>query len=244
MTTQSFQSAFAPTGTLRVGINYGNSVLARRDPVSGELSGVAADMARELAKRIEVPVQLLGYESAGQMFAAVKAGAWDVAFLAVDPGRAGEIDFTAPYLMIEGTYLVPASSPIASAAEADRAGMRIGASTGAAYYLYLKRELKHGQMIEAGNPAGAFQLIRDGKADVVAGVRQNLMANAAQQPGHRVLADSFMSIGQAMGMPKGRGEAAKYLSEFVEDVKASGFVAQALARSGNGDVPVAPAAAV
>jgi polar amino acid transport system substrate-binding protein len=145
-------------------------------------------------------------------------------------------------LLIEGTYLVPADSPITGAAEVDRPGMRIGASTGSAYHLFLKRELKNAQMVEAGNPAGAFQLIRDGKVDVTAGVRQNLMANAAELPGFRVLADSFMAIGQAMGMPKGRGEAAKSLREFVEDVKTSGFVARALARSGHGDVPVAPPA--
>lgn len=242
MTTQALKSSFAPTGTLRVGINYGNSVLARRDPATGEISGVAADMTQELGRRLELAVQILPFESAGKMFEAVKAGQWDAAFLAVDPGRAGEIDFTAPYLLIEGTYLVPAGLPIQSAAEVDRPGMRIGASTGSAYYLYLKRELKSGRMVEAGHPAGAFQLIRDGQADLVAGVRQNLLANAAQHSGFRVLADSFMSIGQAMGMPKGRGAAAEYLSEFVEDVKASGFVARALERSGNGDVPVAPPA--
>ncbi len=241
MVTQVVKDQFAPSGVLRAGINYGNSVLAQRDAASGELSGVAVDLARELGRRLELAVQIVAYESAGKMFAAVKDGGWDVAFLAVDPGRAHEVDFTAPYLLIEGTYLLPPGSSIQKIGEIDRVGMRVGASTGSAYHLFLKRELQQARMIEADSPRGAFELIRDGKVDVAAGVRQNLVANAAQLPGSRVLAESFMSIGQAMGVPKGRADTAKYLREFVEEVKASGFIAQALARSGNGDVPVAPA---
>lgn len=244
MIAQAVRDELAPTGTIRVGINYGNSVLAQRDRATGALSGVAIDLAEELGRRVELPVELVAYESAGKMFAAVKTAAWDTAFLAVDPGRAGEIDFTAPYLLIEGTYLVPAGSAIQSVAQVDRVGMRVGVSTGSAYHLFLRRELKNAQMIEADSPTGAFHLIRDGKVDVAAGVRQNLVANAAQLPGSRVLAESFMAIGQAMGVPKGRHAAARYLREFIEEAKTSGFVARALERSGNGDVPVAPPAAV
>ena len=156
----------APTGKLRVGINYGNLVLATRDPNSGDLRGVAVDLARELGKRVNVPLELVAFDSAGKMFDAVKAGAWDAAFLAVDPGRANQIDFTAPYIEIEGTYLVPAGSPLHAIDDVDRKGVRIGISSGSAYDLFLSRSIQHAELIRATDPNGAFELILSGKVDV------------------------------------------------------------------------------
>ena len=173
------------------------------------------------------------------MTAALKTGAWDAAFLAVEPGRANEIAFTAPYLLIEGTYLIPPESPIHSLADVDRAGVRLGVSTGSAYDLYLSRTLKHAQMIKAVNPNTAFALLIDSKVDVVAGVRQALIANAAKLSGSWVLDESFMAIEQAMGMPRGRPAGLKFLREFIEEVKASGLVDQALERAGIRGVVVA-----
>lgn len=242
MIAQSVKDELAPSGKLRIGINYGNAVLASRDGVSGELRGVAVDLARELGRRCELPVELVAFESAGKMAAAVKAGAWDAAFLAVEPGRAGEIAFTAPYVLIEGTYLTPAGSPIRSIADVDRAGVRVGVSTGSAYDLFLSRNLRQAQTIKAENPNTTFDLLIDGKVDVVAGVRQALMANAAKLPGSRVFDERFMAIEQAMGMPHGRASGLRVLREFIEKVKASGFVAQALERAGIRGVAVAPAA--
>src|SRR5512141_3255578 len=141
------RSDIAPTGKLRVGINYGNPVLATRDPVSGELRGVAVDLARELGTRTGLPIELVAFESAGKMVDAVKAGAWDVAFLAVDPGRADEIDFTEPYVEIEGTYLVPAGSPLRAITDVDREGVRIGISSKSAYDLFLSRSLQRAQLV-------------------------------------------------------------------------------------------------
>ena len=232
MTTPSLQNDLAPAGTLRVGINYANPVLARRDPANGALHGVAPDLGRELGQRIGVPVELVGFESAGKMFDALKAGAWDVAFLAIDPGRAGEIDFTAPYVEIEGTYLVPAGSPLRTVADVDREGIRVGASAGSAYDLFLSRNLQRAQLVRAVSPDAAFELIVSGKVDVLGGVRQTLVANAAKLPGSRVFDDRFMAIQQALGIPKGREEGAKYLRDFIEDVKASGFVARAIEKAG------------
>jgi polar amino acid transport system substrate-binding protein len=223
---------FAPTGTLRVGINYGNPVLATRDAASGELRGVAVDLARELGARTELPVEIVAFESAGKMFDAVKAGAWDVAFLAVDPGRESEIDFTAPYVEIEGTYLVPSGAPFHEVDDVDRDGVRVGVSAKSAYDLFLSRDLKHAQIVRAQSPESAFDLILSSKVDVLAGVRQTLVAHSSKLPGSRVFEDRFMAIGQAMGIVKGRGEAVNYLREFVEDVKASGFVARALEKTG------------
>jgi polar amino acid transport system substrate-binding protein len=236
-------SDLAPTGKLRVGINYGNPVLAKRDPSTGDLSGVAVDLARELGKRVNVPVELVPFESAGKMFDAVKSGAWDVAFLAIDAGRADQIDFTAPYIEIEGTYLVPAGSRLYTIADVDRAGVRIGISSGSAYDLFLSRSIQHAELIRAPDPNGAFQLILESKVDVVAGVKQHLMANLKKLPGSRVLDDRFMAIQQALGIVKGRPLGAKYLREFIEDVKASGLVAQAIEKAGVRGVSVPPTVA-
>ena len=172
MITPSLRNDLAPAGKLRVGINYANPVLARRDPASGALHGVAPDLGRELGQRIGVPVELVGFASAGKMFDALKAGAWDVAFLAIDPERAGEIDFTAPYVEIEGTYLVPAGSPLRTVADVDREGIRVGASAGSAYDLFLSRNLQRAQLVRAASPDAAFELIVSGKVDVLGGVRQ------------------------------------------------------------------------
>jgi polar amino acid transport system substrate-binding protein len=242
VTSPSLRSDLAPTGNLRVGINYGNPVLATRDPTSGELRGVAPDLARELGRRVGVPVELVGFEAAGKMTDAIKSGAWDVAFLAVDPVRAGEIDFTPPYIEIEGVYLVPPGSPIRAIAEVDREGVRIGVSANSAYDLYLKRNLQHAQLVHAPSPEASLALFGTDKIDVLAGVRQPLVAHAAKIPGARVLDGRFMAIHQALGVVKGRGAAVTYLREFIEDVKASGFVAQAIERAGIRGVSVAPKA--
>jgi polar amino acid transport system substrate-binding protein len=232
----------APTGRLRVGINYGNPVLANRDAASGELRGVAVDLARELGRRIDLPVELVGFDAAGKMFEAVKAGAWDAAFLAIDPGRADEIDFTAAYIEIEGTYLVPPGSPVHAIEDVDRENVRVGLSAKSAYDLFLSRTIQHAKLVRASGPDAAFDLLMTGQVDVLAGVKQHLIASAVKLPGSRILPGRFMAIEQALGIPKGRGAGAKYLREFIEDVKASGFVAQALEKAGVRGVSVAAAA--
>jgi polar amino acid transport system substrate-binding protein len=242
MTTASpgIRNDLAPTGTLRVGINHGNLVLAQKNPATGEVKGVAVDMARELGRRLGVPVELVQYTSAGQMTDALAAGAWDVAFLAREPGRAGEIGFTAPHLLIEGTYLIPAGAPYARVADVDRAGVRVAVSEKSAYDHFLTRTLKHATLVRApGNSAG-LGLLQGGKADVIAGVRQLLLMDQAKLPGSTVLEDRFMVIEQAMGVPRGRDAGLAYAKEFIEELKASGFVARALEQSGVRGVPVAP----
>ena len=235
-------SDLAPTGQLRVGINYGNPVLATKDPGSGALRGVAVDLAHELGKRVNRPVELVAFDSAGKMFDAVKDGAWDMAFLAIDPGRANQIDFTPPYIEIEGTYLVPPGSPVRAIEDVDRKGVRMGISSGSAYDLFLSRSIKHAELIRAPDPNEAFELILSGKVDVLAGVRQHLVTNAKKLAGSRVLDGRFMAIQQALGIVKGRAAGARYLREFIEEVKASGLVAEAIERAGVGDVLVAPRA--
>lgn len=242
MLSTSVRLQLALTGKVRVGINYGNPVLATRDSSSGELRGVAVDLAHELGELSSLPIEVVAFESAGKMFEAVKTGEWDVAFLAIDPGRADEIDFTAPYVEIEGTYLVPSGSPVSTIADVDRNGVRIGVSAKSAYDLFLSRSIQHAELIHAPDPNAAFELIVTGRVDVVAGVKQHLVANAKKLPGSRVLDGRFMAIQQALGIPKGREDAAVYLREFIEDAKASGVVARAIDKAGVRGVSIAPRA--
>ena len=240
MISPALHSDLAPTGKIRVGINYGNPVLATKDPAGGELRGVAVDLARELGKRVDLPVELVGYDAAGKMVDALKAGAWDIAFLAIDPGREAEIAFTAPYLEIEGTYLVPAGSPLGAIADVDRDGVRIALAAGAAYDLFLTRNLKRAQLVRAPDPKAAFDLLVTGKVEALAGVKQTLVTNSAQLPGSRVLDGRFLAIGQALGIGKGRDAGARYLREFIEDVKSSGLVARAIEKAGVSGVSIPP----
>jgi polar amino acid transport system substrate-binding protein len=240
MTLSCLHLDLAPTGKLRIAINYGNPVLATRNPKSGQLSGVAVDLARELGRRTDLPVELVGFESAGKMVEGLQAAAWDVAFLAVDPGREEEISFTAPYIEIEGTYLVPPGSAIGTIADVDHENVRIGVSGKSAYDLFLSRNLKHAQLVRASSPEAAFELIVVGKVDALGGVRQHLAANTAKLPGSRVLDGRFMAIEQALGIPKAREAGISYLRGFIEEVKASGLVARALEKAGVQGVSIAP----
>jgi polar amino acid transport system substrate-binding protein len=239
--TPAISKDLAPSGRLRTAINFGNPVLAQKDPATGEPRGVSAELARELARRLGVPIDFIPFDGAGKVVDALKADGWDLAFLAIDPQRAAEITFTAPYVVIEGTYLVPENSAIRSVEDADKDGIRIGASTGSAYYLFLKRELKHAQLVDVTTGgASSFALLAEGRADAVASIKQALLTYASAHPGVRVLPGRFMAINQAMATPKGREAGARFLRAFVEEMKASGFVARALAASGQSDAAVAP----
>jgi polar amino acid transport system substrate-binding protein len=232
----------APTGKLRAAINYGNPVLAQRDATTGQPRGISVDLARELGVRLGVPVELVTFDAAGKVFDALGSGAWDVAFLAIEPARSAQIAFTAPYVVIEGTYLVPVNSPLRSIPDVDREGVRIAVGTKSAYDLYLSRTLKRAQIVRAPTSPAAVELFVKEKLEVAAGVKQPLVQFATGNPDFRVMDGRFMAIEQAMGTPRGRDAGAKYLREFVEEMKASGFVAAGLQRSGQGDASVAPPA--
>jgi polar amino acid transport system substrate-binding protein len=230
----------APTGRLRAAINLGNPVLAQKD--SGELRGISVDLARELGRRLGVPVELISYDAAGKVTDAVRTGAWDIAFVAIDPARAAEIAFTPPYVVIEGTYLVAADSPLRAIADVDREGVRVAVSSKSAYDLYLTRTLKHAQLVRAPSPRASIELFVKDRLEAAAGVKQPLVELARGNPQLRVIDGRFMLIEQAMGTPIGRPLGARYLREFIEEMKDSGFVARALERSGQRDAAVAPRA--
>jgi polar amino acid transport system substrate-binding protein len=229
----------APAGRLRAAINYGNPVLAQRGP-GGEARGVSVDLARELARRVGVPLVLVPYDAAGKVTADATRGAWDIAFVARDPVRAQDIEFTDPYVIIEGSYLVPAGSPLRTNEDVDRDGVRIAVSRGSAYDLYLSRTLKHAALVRAPSPPASIQLFAQERLDALAGVRQPLVAYAEQHPEFRMLPGRFMVIEQAVALPRGHPLAIRYLRDFVDEMKASGFVAAALDRSGQKDAAVAP----
>jgi polar amino acid transport system substrate-binding protein len=229
----------APAGRLRVAINLGNPVLAQRSP-SGELAGVSVELARELGRRLRLPVDLTAFPGAGQVVDALGQGAWDLAFLAIDPLRADVAAFSHPYVVIEGAYVVPADSPLRAVDEVDRAGVRVAVGRGSAYDLFLARELKQARRVQAPTSAEALDWFLRDKLEVAAGVRQPLAAFAAAHPETRLLPGAFMTIRQAMAVPRARQAAARYLDGFIEEMKASGFVAGALARSGQSEAKVAP----
>ena len=226
-------AALAPTGRLRASINYGNPVLARRDPATGEPAGVSVDLARALAAELGVAVELPTVESAGRSVEAVRSGQADVGFFAIDPLRSDGIRFTAAYVLIEGAYLVRNDSPLAANDEVDRAGTRVVVGKDSVYDLWLTRELKAARIERAPTSPVVVDEFLARRADVAAGVKQQLLADAARLGGLRLLPGHFMVIEQAMGLPTGRGEAAaKALAAFVESAKASGFVARSLERNG------------
>lgn len=222
----------APSGRLRAGINLGNSVLAQG--TLQEPRGLSVDLARELAKRTGLPLDLVTFEAAGKVFDALKTNAWDIAFMAHEPRRADEIEFTAPYVEIEGTYMVLKESPLKSVNEVDKPGIRIAVGLNSAYDLFLTRTIKNATLVRAhtGGGSAMIELYFKEKLDVAAGVRQALEVYAATDPKVRVMDGRFQVIAQAMGTPKGRTVAAAYLRGFVEEMKRSGFVAEGLKRSG------------
>lgn len=239
--TPAIRAAFTLTGKLRASINLGNPILANTD-ASGQPGGVSVDLARELAATLGVDLELVVFDAAGKSVQAVAAEQADIGFFAIDPLRGAEIAFTGPYVLIEGYYLVKDDSPLRTNEEVDRAGHRVVVGKGSAYDLYLSRTLTQAQILRAPtSPAVVETFLQEG-AEVAAGVRQQLEADAAKAGGLRLLDQRFMVIRQAMGLPKSRGvEAADFLRAFVEEKKANGFVAEALQRHGIQGASMAPA---
>jgi len=236
-------STFAPGGTLRASINLGNPILANKDAATGEPVGVSIDLAREFARRLDVGIELVVFEKAAASVDAVRNERADIGFFAIDPARSEGLRFTAPYVLIEGSYLVREASELTDNAQVDRAGQRISVGAGSAYDLFLTREIRQAEIVRLQGAAAALAALRSGQVEVAAGIRQMLEGEAQREPGVRVLPGRFMVIQQAMGTPASRGaEAQALLAAFVEEMKASGFVADALERHGIEGAIVAPAA--
>lgn len=241
--TSSVLASFTPSGKLRASINLGNPILASSDGQGGA-RGVSVDLATEFARRLGAELELVVVDAAGKSVDVVASEQADIGFFAIDPLRGASIAFTAPYVLIEGCYLVKAESPIRSNDEVDRAAHRVVVGKGSAYDLYLTRTLQHAEIVRSPTSPAVVDTFIEHGAEVAAGVKQQLEADASRLGGLRLLDGRFMVIQQAMGTPKSRGEeAAAFLARFVEDMKASGFVADALARHGIEGASVAPLAA-
>jgi polar amino acid transport system substrate-binding protein len=233
--TPAIAQDLAPTGVLRASINLGNPVLAQGTPDAP--SGVTVDLAQAVGERLGLPVELVCFDAARHSFEAMATGAADLCFLAVDPARATEVAFTAPYAVIEGVYVVPVDSPVRSVADVDHDGVRVGVKQGSAYDLFLTRTLVHASIVRGDEGVDFF--VTEG-LEVGAGIREPVTAFAASRDDVRVVDEAFMQIEQAVGTTRTRGpETVAFLHDLVEELKASGFVADALARSGQTGAAVA-----
>jgi polar amino acid transport system substrate-binding protein len=241
--TPAAVAALAPHGVLRAAINLSNFLLVSGRERDGTPTGVSPDMARELSRRLGVGVDLLGYDSPGDLADDAVADAWDVGNIGAEPARAETIAFTAAYCEIECTYLVAADSPITSVDDVDRPGLRIASAPRAAYDLWLERNLRHAELLRSSNLDGSFDLFVEQDLDALAGLRPALLTLAQRLPGSRVLDGQFSSVRQAMGTPRRRETAGiAYLCAFVEEMKANGFVAERIAAHEVVGLSVAPPA--
>ena len=238
--TPAVRADLAPTGKLRAGINYGNVILAARDRTTGESSGVAIDLMQDLARRLGVPAEIVAFDSVAAMGDAAPTNAWDIAFLGSDPQREKLMSFTAAYLEIDATYLVPRASPFRTAAEVDREGVRVAAPARANYELFLARNLRRAQLVSTQGPEAAFDLLVTGKVDALAGLKQGLLDLLQKLPESRILEGHFMRVQQSIAVPKGREAGLAYLRRVIEEAKTSGLVARAIERTGVRGVSVAP----
>ncbi len=238
----SLRQQFAPTGVLRASLNMGNPVLAHSRTATEKPAGVSIDLARELARELGVEASFLEFATAAKSVEALAAGQADIGFMAIDPQRASSIQFTAAYVQIEGSYLVPQDSPITSNDQVDRPGIQVVVGAGSAYELYLSRTLKYATVVKVPTSEAVVASMLQDSWPVAAGVLQQLQADAKRIAGVRVLDGCFMVINQAMAMPKIRSaEAHRYLADFVERMKREGFVAAGLKRHGIEGAKVAEA---
>ncbi|MGH8662920.1 MAG: transporter substrate-binding domain-containing protein [Burkholderiales bacterium] len=235
------KAELTPTGKLRAGINFQNVLLTTLGP-NGEQGGVAVEFARELARRLDLPLEIISYKSAGALADSVRSGEWDISVLGVEPQREKEIAFATPLTEIETTYLVPAGSPLRAIAEIDRPGVRIAVAAKSAYDLYLSRTIQQAKLVQVEGIGAASKRFVDDKLEALAGLKPQLLELAPTLPGSRILDGNFTVVRHTVGTPRGRDAAAAYLRDLVEDVKASGLVAQWIEKSGVKGLSVAPLA--
>jgi polar amino acid transport system substrate-binding protein len=229
----------APTGTLRVALNMINFLLISGKNPEGVPVGVAPDLARTIADRIGVPLQLIQYGSPGELADDADKNVWDIGLIGAEPVRAQKIDFSTAYVEIEATYLVPAGSTLKHASEVDRPGNRIAVSARSAYDLWLTRHIKHAQLLHAEGFEATFALFVEQKLEAMAALKPGLLGDVARLPGSRILEGNFTTVQQSIGVPKGRPAAAAYLQAFVNEIK-TGLVAQLIAKHNVKGLSVAP----
>ena len=235
-------SDLAPTGVLRAGINLSNFLLVTGKSSAGEPEGVAPDMAREVATRLGVPVKYVTFKSPGELADEAGKGVWDIGLIGAEPQRAETIAFTAAYVEIEATYLVPAGSRLQTIADVDTPGVRIAVAGRSAYGLWLDRNIRHAELVRADSLGAATAQFIEGKLEALAGLRPGLLADRDKLPGARIIDGKFSAVQQAIGTAKRNMAGAAYLDAFVEEAKASGLVARLIERHKVRGLSVAPPA--
>lgn len=238
--SQDFLSHIAPTGTLRAGINLSNFLLVTGKDEAGLPTGVAPDMARAIAEKLGVDLELVPFANPGALADAALDGVWDIGLIGSEPARAEKIDFTTAYVEIEATYLVPAGSSLRHASEVDRPGNRIAVAARSAYDLWLVRNIKHAELIHAEGFDATLEIFVKQNLEAMASLKPGLLSDVEKVPGSRILEGQFTAVQQSIGVPKGRAQAAKWLQSFVQEAKVSGVVAELIAKHHVKGLSVAP----
>ncbi len=236
------RAELAPTGVLRAGINLSNFLLVTGRSANGEPEGVAPDLAREIAGKLGVPVHYVAFKTPGELGDQVGQNVWDIGLIGAEPQRAEKIAFSAAYVEIEATYMVPPGSPIKAIAEVDRKGVRLAVSARSAYGLWLENNIKNATLIQVSGLDAAFNKFADEKLDVLAGLRPGLLKDIQKMPGARILDGKFSAVQQAVGTAKPNKAGAEFLAAFVEEAKKSGLVGRLIERHKVNGLSVAPPA--
>jgi polar amino acid transport system substrate-binding protein len=236
------RAELAPTGVLRAGINLSNFLLVTGRSATAEPEGVSPDMARELAKSLGVPVHYVTFKSPGELADQAGKNVWDIGNIGAEPQRAAVMTFSAAYVEIEATYMVPPGSPITSIDQVDKKGIKVVTSARSAYGLWLENNIKNAELIQIAGLDGAFNKFRDDKIDVLAGLRPGLLKDIEKMPGATILPGKFSAVQQAIGCNKPAAEGARYIAEFVENAKKSGLVASLIEKHKVKGLSVAPLA--
>ena len=229
---EALRRELAPKGTLRAGINLSNFLLVSGRGPTGDPRGVAPDLAAEIAKRLDVPLSYVPFDTPSELADAASGDHWDIGLIGAEPVRARLIAFTAAYAEIEATYLVPPDSALHEIADVDREGIRVAVSAGSAYDLFLSRTLQHAEVLRADGLDGSCDLFVERDLDALAGLRPRLLCDVERLPGARVLDGRFTTVQQAVGTPRSREQAAAFLRDFVEEAKANGLVQHLIERHG------------
>jgi polar amino acid transport system substrate-binding protein len=228
--TDEIRQQLAPTGRLRAAINLSNFLLVTGRSRNGDPQGVAPDLAGAIAERLGVALSLVPFAEPGALADAADQGVWDICLIGAEPARAQKILFTAAYVEIPATYLVPAGSKLQHAGEVDQPGVRVAVAARTAYDLWLLRNITNAQLVHAEGFDATFELFVRDRLDALACLKSRLLTDAEKLPGSRILAGQFTAVQQSVGTGKGNAAGLGFLRRFVEEAKASGLVARLIER--------------
>jgi polar amino acid transport system substrate-binding protein len=228
------RTTLSKTDTVRAAYLATNPAQTMKDPATGELRGVVVDLVRELGRTRDVTVTLVGLESPQRVIDAVRNGEAEIGFVAYNPERAGPVEFSKPYLLVQQTFIVKDDSPIRSIADIDVQARKLGATRADSIALYLRRTLKQGQLVELddASPEAVQRVLQAGTVDAFGSNRQRLTDMARRATGFRLLPDDLYGVEQTIIVPGGRRDALDVVNQFIDEVRRSGFLQKSIERSG------------